>query len=391
MTAASGPRAGAGWPPREALREGATTAVAGRWISALLFLLVVLGTAVPAFADILDVNSTVSSEQKWVQSGGRVLVAEQREGSIPAAPCDALNRQDGVVGAAAITRQAIPLALTSAPEAQITLVTATPGIWNLLATAGPVRRPTAAPVAIVPATLAKRLGLRDGDLVQLIVGRPDAAPGDAEQAAGGTLGIELADTPIPIAVADTSLLGEALATGIILIATPTGQAQQCFVSLDASRVAAARASLGSVFAVDGRDAVVSDRLISGKFTTDYTAAYVSRPLKFGPFAAGAVIGLVWALVRWMRRSHDALYTTLGAGPGTRAIIRGTEWTVIAVLGGLASFALTVGLALARGVDGGIAAEYASRFIGSSLLVATAIIAFTLLMKPPSVLSALKDR
>lgn len=387
-----GMQVGAGWRRREALREGVTTAVAGRWVSALLFGLVVLGTGVPAVADVLDVDRIVTAEQRWVASGGRVLIVEHQEtGSVAAGPCEALNFQDGVVGAAAVTRHPETLALTSAPEAQITLITATPGIWDLLATAGSVELSTTAPVAIVPATLAERLGLRDGDVVHLVVGQGDEGAASTEEAAGGTVGSELGRGPIPVAVADTTVLGEALSTGLILITTPTGQADECFVSLDATRIATARDTLGAVFAFEGVDAVVSDRLISGEFTTDYVATYTGRSLRYGPFAAGAVVGLVWALVRWMCRSHDALYTTLGAGPGSRAIIRGTEWLVVAVLGGLASFALTVATALADGADGSLAVEYAARFVGSSLLVATAIIALTLLMKPPSVLAALKDR
>src|SRR5699024_4437682 len=108
----------------------------------------------------------------------------------------------------------------------------------------------------------------------------------------------------------------------------------------------ARAALGAVLSGDGQDAVVSDRLITGEFAVDHAAAYVDRASRFGAVGAGALVGLVWSLVRWMRRSHDALYTTLGAGLGTRAVLRGTEWLVIALLGGLGSFTVTVATALA---------------------------------------------
>src|SRR5690606_2899440 len=73
-----------------------------------------------------------------------------------------------------------------------------------------------------------------------------------------------------------------------------------------------RAALGAVLSGDGQDAVVSDRLITGEFAVDHAAAYVDRASRFGAVGAGALVGLVWSLVRWMRRSHDALYTTLGA-------------------------------------------------------------------------------
>jgi len=361
------------WRPTVAMGEGYRAALAGRWLSGIALLLICWTIAVPGAADAVTVTRLAAAEESFIGAGGNVVLVANKEAGVPALGCDRLVTAAGIRGAAALTRLD-PATISAAPGGDIGVVSTTAGIWGLLGLT-----PRQATGAILSSSVADRLGLRDGDWVDL-----GPAP--------GTAGTDLPAVPIRITVTDTSRLGEEYA-GILLPVVPgTGTtAEVCAVAIEPAGFAALKRALPAVLPSGSGQTVVGDRLVTGRFGADYSGEYRGRPLQWAWTVAGALLGLVWLLVQWVRRSADALYTTLGADRLTRLLLRGTEWMVLAVLGGLWGMALGVTTAVVFGASFEHAVTYVLRHGAGTLLTATAVVLLGQAPRSRSLLNELKDR
>jgi len=108
-------------------------------------------------------------------------------------------------------------------------------------------------------------------------------------------------------------------------------------------------------------------------------------------AAGALVGLLWALVQWFRRSHVAIYATFGMHTHSRLVMQVAEWAVLALTAGLWGWAIGTLGAIAVGAQPQVAATYVAAHTGLSLLLATAIVVVLGLRPTGTLLNALKER
>ena len=364
------------WRLRVAVGEGVRAALRGRWLSTVVLTLAIWMVALPGAVDAVVVARLVAAEEEFLAAGGATLVVENEQAGISALACDRLTVYQGVSASAALDRLAEPATPSAARGADVTVFATTAGMWRLLGVeASPGRS------AIVPESVAARLGLVDGDWLVL-----EPSP--------GTGGDGLPDVPLRITVADGALLGDEF-TGVLLpqIATPDVVADACVVSGASAGMPGLKEALPALLpGVDGSGySVVRDRLITGQFTVDYSASYRQRPTQWAWLAAGAALGTVWLLARWTRRSEEALYAAMGAGLGIRSVLRGTEWLVVSGVGGLWGTALGVVIAVAAGATWPTTLAYVTRHAGATLLLATALVLVGQLRRPRSLLADLKDR
>lgn len=363
-----------GWRPAVAAGEGLRSALAGRWLSAMLLLLACWAGALPGAVDAATVSNLVAEEQRFLAAGGGVVIVSVRDGGVPALACERLDRAEGIEAAAALTHLGEPVTLSAARGGDMTVFAASATVWRLLRVEQSRSRD-----AIVPASIANRLGLTDGDWLHF-----ERSP--------GTRAEWIPPEPVRITVADTQILGEQY-TGVLLpaVAGPETVADACVVTAEPAQLPALKTALTAALPGISGQPVVQDRLITGEFTTDYSAAYRNRPLQWAWLATGVLLGAVWLLMRWVRRADDALYATMGADATTRLLIRGTEWLLLAGLGGV--WAVAGGTILALSLDAAfpIALTYVARHAAASLLVATAIVLLGQARRPRSLLADLKDR
>jgi len=123
---------------------------------------------------------------------------------------------------------------------------------------------------------------------------------------------------------------------------------------------------------------------------DYTTAYEDRQLRWVWVATAAVLGLLWAMVQWFRRTHVAIYSTFGARAPSRLVMQVTEWAALATVGALWGWALGVTGALAFGAQAGHALTLVSFHGALTLLGATAVVVLVGLRPTGTLLTALKD-
>lgn len=365
---------GRSWRTGVAVGEGVRSALAWRWLSALLVLLVCWVGASSGALDAVTVARLVADEQRFLDAGGSVVIVENHEAGVPAAGCEQLAHVDGVYGSAALTHVGEPATVSGARGGDLPVFAASGDLWRLLRVEGSDSRS-----GIVSAAFAARLGWVDGDWVQF-----ERSP--------GTRGEWLPTSPMRITVADTRILGDEY-TGVIFpaVATVHGTADACVIAADPARLPALVGALPAVLATGYGQVVVRDRLITGEFAADYSGAYHERPLRWAWAVAGGLLGMVWFLLRWMRRSDDALYATMGADAVTRLVIRGTEWFVVAGLGGGWAIVLGVVTAMVADAPFSLAATYVTRHVVAALLTATAVVLLVQARRPRSVLADLKDR
>lgn len=369
------------WPLALAAREGLATARTGRWTSLLVIVTVAWAVAAPGVADALAVSDLLRSERAWIDAGGRVLVVTGARASgaalpIPAQACEALAGLDGVEATFALRRTAGTGSVAQVPGGRATIDEVSPGALVFL---GAVPSPRG--VVLATAGFAARTGVADGDPVTVL--RTSSQPG--LPAAGTT------SDPRTLRVADTTSMGEDVDGALLVPALLTGPADACYVRTDAARHDAVVAVLPALLAHDGRPAVPHPRLVESRFTTDYSTAFQDRPLRWLWVPAAALLGLLWAMLQWFRRTHVAIYATFGMPPASRLVMQVSEWTVLAAVGGLVGWAIGVVGALALGARSAPALTLTSAHAALTLLTASVLVVLLGLRPTGTLLHALKDR
>lgn len=366
------------WPFRLAAREGLATARSGRWTSLLVIAAVAWLCAAPGAADAIAITHLVDGERAWINAGAFAFAvtgapsAGSQAGPVPVGPCDRLAKVPGVTGSFAARRSADSAALGHIPGGRMSLIEVSPGAAAYLGA-------TAAPNGVVMLTrsLAARTGVGDGETVTVV----------SSSAENGTSRSDLLTTRI----VDTTAIG-AEYDGTVLIPTlRDGDAATCFVRTDAAHVAAVKQLLPAVLAREGKLAVVNPQLYAGKFTANYATAYQDRQLRWVWVITGALIGLLWSLIQWFRRSHVAIYTTFGMRTHSRLVMQVSEWSALALAGGLWGWAIgTIG-AMAYGARAATAAGAVGYHVLLTVIVASAVVVLMGLRPTGSLLNALKDR
>lgn len=196
---------------------------------------------------------------------------------------------------------------------------------------------------------------------------------------------------LEVRVADTAVMGEEFDGALLMPAQLTGTADACYVRTDAAHYTAVEAALPSYLAHEGKPAIPNPRLFTSDFTVDYTTAYEDRPLRWLWVPAAALLGLLWAMLQWFRRSHVAIYATFGMRAHSRLTMQVSEWAVLAGIGGLWGWALGVVGSVALGARAEQAVLLVSFHGALTLLGATALVVLLGLRPTGTLLNALKDR
>ncbi len=190
----------------------------------------------------------------------------------------------------------------------------------------------------------------------------------------------------------TGILGDEYAYVVLVPRPSSGEVDRCYVRAAPGSVDPVRSSLPAVLAVVGdRPVVVSERLVGGQFSRDYSREYENRTTQTLPYLGGVAAALAWLIVSWFRRGEDGLYKTLGATSTDRLAMRGAEWLAILALGALTAWS---GVLLALAATDHVT-EVALRAAASGLAVAAAssIVVSTAWLAIPrrDTLADLKDR
>lgn len=372
------------WRLRDAAGEGVRTWAHGRWTSVALTVLVAAAVAAPAVMDVLSIQRVVDAEARWIAQGGRTVVITSNQDGIDADSCSALGGASGVAAAVPVTRLAEAVALSTAPDASIPLVVAGEGLADLLGV-------ELNDGAVLAPAIAAQLGVGPGDHLLL---RPAHATGVVEHGAGPPVSANVdqltTGTVTIAAVADLTLLGESNATGIVLPAG-SGVAASCFVTLDPGADIAGRESLAAALTRGSTTPVVADRLTSGEFVRSFSAEHSERDLRAVPWAAGAVVGSVWLMIRWLRRGQDGLYATLGADWSIRAVIRLSEWAALTAVSTVLAGTVIMAFLVPADVSAVVAVPFVLRSSLMTLATASSLAALGTLVPLRSPLSSLKDR
>lgn len=366
------------WPLRLAAREGVATARTGRWTSLLMVMAVAWIIAAPGAADAIAVTRLVEAERRWISAGGHVFVVsggvEQGQANpIPAGVCDRLSRIDGIDASFALARSDANGTVAHVPGGRASIYEVSAGASGFLGV-----DPAPSGTVVVTSAFADRTGVRDGDLVAVV------------RRAGQDTAMVRSD-PLTVRVADTFAMGEEFDGALLMPAGMVGTADTCYVRTDAAHRAAVEQALPALLAYDGKPATPDLRLSRGQFTVDYTSAYEDRPLRWVWAPAAALLGVLWAMLQWFRRSHVAIYATFGMRAASRLTMQAAEWAVLAAVGLLWGWSLGVVGALACGARVEQAASLVTWHAVLTTLGATALVVVLGLRPTGTLLNALKDR
>lgn len=365
------------WPLSLAAREGVATARTGRWTS-LLLMIAVAWTVAAGAADAINVTNLVEGERAWIDAGGYVFVVTgaRQDGAtnpVPADVCDRLARIDGIDGAFALTRGDANGSLSYIPGGRASIYSVSAGAASFLGV-----RPATDGIVIGTLGFADRTGARDGDVVRVTQRASASAP-------------QAQSDPLTLRIADSAVMGEEFDGAMLMPAQLTGTADTCYVRTDAAHYTAVEAALPSYLAYNGLPAIPNPRLFDSDFTVDYTHAYEDRQLRWLWVPCAALLGLLWAMLQWFRRSHVAIYATFGMRAPARLTMQTAEWGVLAGMGVLWGWAIGVVGAVALGARVDQALTQVTAHALLVVLGASVIVVLLGLRPTGTLLNALKER
>jgi len=366
------------WPLSLAAREGVATARTGRWTSLLVVLAVAWIVAAPGAADAVAVSQLIDDEQAWIDAGGHVYVVtgartDNSQNPIPAPVCDRLSAIDGIDASFALSRTDETGTLSYIPGGRVSLYDVSAGALDFLGV-----EPSDGGTVLATVGFVDRTGAADGDVVRIV-----------RRGAVGT--VATPSDPLTLRAVDTTMMGEEFDGALLVPARLTGDADACYVRTNAAHDAAVEAALPALLADNGDPAIPNPRLFESDFTVDYTHAYKDRPLRWVWVPAAALLGLLWAMLQWFRRSHVAIYATFGMRPAARLVMQLGEWGVLAAFGTVWGWGLGVVGALAFGAHVAQATRLVTFHGVLTVIGATAVVVLLGLRPAGTLLNALKDR
>lgn len=366
------------WPWGLSAREGVATARTGRWTSVLIVVAVAWAVAAPGMADAVGVTRLIESERAWIDAGGYVFVVTgaRKDGMdlpVPAQVCDRLSRMDGIDASFALGRSDANGSVSHVPGGRASIYDVSAGAVAFLGA-----EPDPRGIVIATTGFSERTGVMDGDPVTVVRRAGAANPTGASDL-------------LTARVADTAAIGDEFDGALLVPAQLTDTADACYVRTSAAHHSAVETALPAYLAYDGTPAIPNSRLFESEFTVDYTTAFEDRPLRWLWVPAAALLGLLWAMLQWFRRSHIAVYSTFGMRTPSRLVMQVSEWAVLAGVGTLFGCALGVTGALALRSHAAQALSLVSAHAALTL-VGASLIAVLLGLRPTgTLLNALKDR
>ncbi len=364
-----------GWRARHSVAEAVANVRAGGFLAATVIAVVALMVAAAVAADLGAAHRIVAAEDAYLAAGGDLVVAQAAgEGSVDAAACVDLAALAGVRTAFAFDVQPGGARIEGRPESQQTVVTATSGVAELLG----IER-LDADQAVVSTLIADRWQWSPGSRFRL-----DAHDALALHIPPGVL--------TAAAITDLGLISQSASTGVLLVRAATGTAQSCYVQVTPSYRDDLMATIPALLGETSRGAVqVAERLPAGGFAQDPAREFEVRPTRWAGAAAGAIAGLLWAVVAWTRRGRAALYASIGVPWSGGVLIRWTEGLVVVVSGTLWGIVLGLGAAVLRsGVEPDLGVTMASQHLVAALATGVLVVVLTGVPSPPT-LATLKDR
>jgi len=366
------------WPLGLSAREGAATARTGRWTSLLIVIAVAWIIAAPGIADAVGVTRTIEAEQAWIDAGGYVFVVtgariDNGSNPVPTRACENLSYADGINASFALERTDASGSVAHIPGGRASIYGVSPGALPFLGVA-----PAPTGVVLITPGFQDRTGVADGDPVRV-----------TRRATNNS--VAAVSDPLTARAADTQIIGEEFDGALLMPARLNETASACYVITDAARYTAVQSALPAYLAYEGEPAIANPRLFDSDFTVDYTTAFQDRPLRWMWIPAAALLGLLWAMMQWFRRSQIAIYATFGMRTPSRVLMQTTEWAVLAA-GGLA-FGWAIGItgALALGARTAPAISLVSTHAALTLIGASVLVVLISLRPTGTLLNALKDR
>lgn len=325
------------WPLRLAVAEGVANARSGRWTSVVLLLATAWVVAGVGVSSAVEVGNLVRAEQEWIDAGGYTLVVEpgRQDGTegIDVLGCSDLADVEGVRGSFAVRTTLSALEPVGVPGNRRTLIEVSPGIHDFFDIAAPTGS-----AVLATAETVDPLGLADGDRVVL-----------HETSFDGTRSAASAEAQVQVITGPA--LGADLAGAWLVPGLSTGEATQCYVSSDAAHIDAIRVYASEVLASsDGAPALVRPRLSESSYGIDFSSVYAQRPLIWSPVAGGAILAVLWGLLRWTRRARMAIYATFGAHRRALVVVQVAEWTVLSSVATAWGWAIALTCAVAFAPD-----------------------------------------
>lgn len=365
------------WPVGLSAREGILNATSGRWLPALIILATAAVTAVAGIANSVEVSNLVRAETAWIEAGGFTYVVEASGGSADASisvvDCERLRDVDGVGSAFALAVTDSTAWPSNAPGTTSTFATASSGIWGFF----DLTPMTGQTILVTPA-VTKATGLQDGEDTVIAVAasrRADAQRTEAVRA---------------IAL-DSPSLPESLSGTLVSVELVNGRAQQCYVKTDAAHDEAVRGMLAGALAEGDSPASVRPRLSQNTYGVEFSTAYQARPLQWAWAAGAGVLGALWGVVRWTRRSRLAIYATFGADSRSRLVMEVAEWATLTGVGAVFGWATGLALSIGAGVDPEIAVVQTSGQVFAAWCAASIVTVVVSLSPVGTLIDALKDR
>ncbi|MFT4157436.1 MAG: hypothetical protein QM630_05830 [Microbacterium sp.] len=338
-----------------------------------------LGIAVGAGADALRVSDIVAQEQEWVSAGGRLLVVTDEEGISPGR-CDVVGQQPAVIGAGATTNIALRAHLATSPDASLRVVGYSPGLVGILGLDS-----SSSTAILMSPDSARSLGVSTGSRVIL-----ESSGTSLAEPTTPSFTLDPLDVQV---VSELERLGEEYGGAIFVPASATQTADTCLIEARAGSLEGVRSAVTALVG-DGGGAptLVQDRLVTSEFFTDFRRLYAHRDLAAGPWVLGILLGVFAALIRWIRRSDDALYELLGARRGQRIAIHVTQWIVTTLTGAVLAFGLLIAwiVILPSIVDPELLLIFGWRFVAITVLSSAMVTFLSLLIPSGSPFTALRE-
>ena len=301
-----------GWRWQEVLLEGVRISSSANRHGLVTCIASAACLVLAALAEALPTHSITQQEQRWISSGGHILiVSTSDDGVIDGAACDGLATLSGVEGAFGARRAAVPLVEASRPGSVFAATLTTPGVVDFFTAAPAVAiRPT-------PTEGTSETGTTGGAIV-LTEARPETDPAT-------TALLPYLDSPLaPVHAADLSVLGDERATDVLLVSADLGGVDRCFVRSSPESQDTV-ASVLPLLLGGTEGVVVSPRLANGALDLTPEQRQEQRHPFFVAALLGAALGLLVGLRWWMSRREDALLITLGARAPEIRVLRVVEF------------------------------------------------------------------
>jgi hypothetical protein len=292
----------------------------------------------------LDATERVLALRAELDERGAHVFIVRAEDGLPAARCEALRGLTGVRSAGGV-RLSEPVAPLVAPRLRFQAAAVTTGIlpvWD------PGYRQAEGTGFVIGRSVADELAVDSGARLTLADGRRDV----------------VAD------ILDVDDRYPEAARWIVEVVPPSGRVSECWVEFSPSASGIARDLLAAWFEGPGNQVEVRWLRPPDEFARDPARELATRPQAAAWLPLGGVVGLLAALVSWLRRSEAALYAVLGVRKWGLVLMAQLEAVVVVSSGYLLGVAWAA--AIAEAVGGPIGLDQvalAGRSAASAALVA----------------------